>query len=236
MRLHLKQNELLKNVINEYNRIYQGKKISWKNMDEDDLWYELCLCVLSSNVQFETAKSAFDHLKKKRLLERNHLFFNKEASRIISKELSRPIFLPRRKDGTLRKYRFFVTKSNQITKAFRIIYEEECSIKSILTRFASEYDARDFLANRISGLGLKQSSLFLRNIGYASHLAIIDTHVINFMVEVELFRSRLVPPISARQYRNAERKLQAFAKKIKTDLSLLDFAIWTIMRENNRGE
>jgi len=234
--MSLNQTTLLKNVIAEYKKIEHEliKRVSWKDMTEDDLWFELCLCILSSNVPFESASSVLEHLKRKGFLSKEYLLENKEAIRILVKELSRPIYLPPRKDGNLRRYRFPYTKASQIVNAAKVIYKEEYSIKSLLSKSKSAYKARDFLTKRVSGIGLKQSSLFLRNIGYASSLAIIDTHVLSFLGKLELSQdSEMIRPLSKERYRNIEIKLQALARELNTELSLLDFAIWTVMRTGN---
>src|SRR5437870_3801812 len=47
--------------------LYDSQK-NWRNMSELELWEELCLCILSSNVLFETAVSAFLQLAEKGML------------------------------------------------------------------------------------------------------------------------------------------------------------------------
>ena len=230
------QTNLLKNVMTEYRKIEHQliQRTSWEDMTEDDLWFELCLCILSSNVIFESASSAYKHLKRRGFLSKEYLLENKKAIRILSKELAKPLYFPPRRDGKLRKYRFPYTKASQIVSAAKVIFKEGYSVKSLLSKSRSAYEARDLLTKRVPGIGLKQSSLFLRNIGYASSLAIIDTHILNFLGELELSQeSEYTRPLSKERYRNIERKLQALAKELNAELSLLDFAIWIVMRTDS---
>lgn len=233
----LNQTNLLKNVMTEYKKIEHQliQRASWEDMTEDDLWFELCLCILSSNVPFESASSALKHLKRREFLSKEYLLENKKATRMLSKELSKPFYFPPRKDGNLRKYRFPYTKASQIVNAAKVIYKEGYSIKSLLLKSKSAYEARDLLTRRVPGIGLKQSSLFLRNIGYASSLAIIDTHILNFLGKLELSEeSKTIRSLSKERYKNIERKLQVLARELDVELSLLDFAIWTVMRTGSR--
>ena len=235
--MHGNQMKLLENVMAEYKRLEHQSAHGdyWKAMTEDNLWHELCLCILSSNVPFESASSAFNHLKDNSFLNREYLLQNKKAIEILERELSKPIYLPLRKNGKPRKYRFPHVKASQITNAAKSIYESGQSLKSILREAKSEYDVRDALTEKVPGIGLKQSSLFLRNIGYTRSLAIIDTHILSFLSELELpLNLEAIYPLSKRQYRNLEIKLQALAERLNADLSLLDFAIWITMKANNR--
>jgi len=227
---------LLANVMAEYRKIGRNSTIGeyWKYVTEDDLWSELCLCVLSSNVPFESASSAFQHLKRKGLLTKEYLLSNSEAIRTLSKELSKPLYLPIRKNGDLRKYRFPQIRATYIVKAARTIYKSGYSLKALLQESKSEYDARDVLTKRVPGVGLKQASLFLRNIGYSRSLAIIDTHIISFLEKFERpCESRITQPHSKEEYENIEKMMQTFARKLNAELSLLDFAIWSVMKSSN---
>lgn len=230
------QKNLLRNVIDEYEKIKHQltQRVFWMDMTEGDLWSELCVCILSSNVPFESATSAFEHLRRKGLLEKEYLLGNEGATSILSKELSKPLYLPHRRDGNLRKYRFPRIKASHIVGAAQAIYIEGDSIKSLLSKSGSAYEARDFLTRRVPGIGLKQSSLFLRNIGYTRSLAIIDTHILNFLRTLELSQKmKTTRSLSKERYKKLEKMLQALAGQLDAELSILDFAIWIVMRKGN---
>ncbi len=93
------------------------KQNSWKNLLEKDLWFELCFCILSSNVSFEQAKSATVHLNNKHFLEPYWIMENLNSLDTIASELSKPICLPKKKNGMLRKYRFPNVRAKNIVVA-----------------------------------------------------------------------------------------------------------------------
>src|SRR3989339_1740596 len=66
--------------------------------------------------------------------------------------------------------------------------------------------AREFLVKNIKGFGLKESSHFLRNIGYRD-LCIIDRHVVTMMNEAGVFKKD-APPKSSREYLLMEQKVK----------------------------
>ena len=91
-------------------------------------------------------------------------------------------------------------------------------------RFAD--DRRDFLAaNRsVRGIGYKESSHFLRNIGYRGY-AILDKHVLTRLAELEVIESPK-PPSTKNRYLSIEATLKAFADSIGIDFDELDLLLW----------
>jgi len=97
-----------------------------------------------------------------------------------------------------------------------------------LLRSLSDHDARrDFLAlNRdIKGIGFKEASHFLRNIGFRGY-AILDKHILNCLSELGVIRKNR-KPLNLFRYRQIERKMQAFANKIGIDMDELDLLLWS---------
>jgi N-glycosylase/DNA lyase len=86
--------------------------------------------------------------------------------------------------------------------------------------------AREFLVKSIKGLGYKEASHFLRNIGYRD-ICIIDRHVINLMHELAVFKTR-DPPKNPRQYLKMESDIKSYAKKVGIDVDELDLLLWSI--------
>jgi N-glycosylase/DNA lyase len=195
-------------------------------MSEEDLWNELCLCILSSNVLFETAKSAFLQLQGKGLLTcelRNGL-----SRKEIVKELSRPIFMPRRRDGSFRKYRFSKRRSKDLVKAHAILYGKNEGLHLILRTFSSDSAARSYFVDNIPGIGLKQASHFLRNVKFSSRLAIVDSHVARFLQGFNKGKNDLV--ITPSNYTQFERSMLEISNQYGLNPAILDMVIWSHMR------
>ena len=96
-------------------------------------------------------------------------------------------------------------------------------IKEILSQFEYETDARNWLAKNVKGLGMKEASHFLRNIGY-KNVAIIDFHILDLLEKYSLIEKpkSLVP----RKYEEIENLLKQIAKKTNTNLGELDLYLW----------
>jgi len=230
--MYVSSNTTLTQVVHGYSRLADSfqQRRKWNEMLEDGLWEELCLCILSSNVPYELAKSAFLHLRDTKLLRPEWIIRSSNSARQIAHELSRRIYLPKKKDGSYRKYRFPNTRAQNIVNAAKTLYLKSSGLFGILKNSSSEREARDFLAKNIAGVGLKQASHFLRNVGYSSSLAIIDSHVVAFLREVEAVPQKRIKTITPEIYMRLERILQDLCESLDLNLSIFDMAIWHYMR------
>lgn len=226
------ENVILDDVINEYLKInsFYNKNRNWKYKSEEELWNELCLCILSSRVPFELAESAFLHLLKNGFLKLDWISTFSKSQEQIAEELSKPLYLPRKLDGSCRKYRFPNIRAINIVKAARTISSEEQWFLNLLLLSPSEEEAREFLVARVSGIGLKEASHFLRNIGYSSRLAIIDSHIVEFLRQVMQFPNVKSKTITRHVYLELESHLQNICDNFNLDISIFDMAIWHCMR------
>lgn len=86
--------------------------------------------------------------------------------------------------------------------------------------------AREWLVKNIKGLGYKEASHFLRNIGYRN-ICIIDRHVITIMHDAGVFMST-APPKNPRQYLEMEQAIKDYAASIKIDVDELDLLMWSM--------
>lgn len=232
-RVNLSTNATLTHVAHEYAKLAESfqQRRKWNEMSENELWEELCLCILSSNVPYELALSAFWHLRNSQLLSQEWITRCKSAVQQIASELTKRNYLPRKKDGSYRRYRFPNTRAKNIINAAKFLYEENCGLLKILEDFNyKQEEARCFLAKNVPGIGLKQASHFLRDIGYSNTLAIIDSHVIAFLVEVGAVSQGKIKVVTPRIYIRLERVLQDLCNSFGFNLSIFDMAIWRYMR------
>jgi len=87
-------------------------------------------------------------------------------------------------------------------------------------------ERRDFLAaNRsVRGIGYKEASHFLRNVGYRGY-AILDKHVLTRLAEFEVIDNPK-PPSTKNGYLAIEEKVKRFADSIDIDFDELDLLLW----------
>jgi N-glycosylase/DNA lyase len=99
-------------------------------------------------------------------------------------------------------------------------------IRDLLATMADAQERRDFFASNrgIRGLAYKESSHFLRNIGYTGY-AILDKHVIARLFEFGVTDTDK-PPSTRIRYLDTERRMMDFARSIRIDFDELDLLLW----------
>lgn len=196
--------ELIKKI--ELVRESQDKKIIDKRLKEflsfqkkgnDEWFFELCFCLLTSNWK---AKESIEI--QKRLTPDGFLKWNEgKLAQFLKKSGHR--FWPQRAERIVlaRKYR---------------------NIKDILS---NEDDKRAFLVKNIKGLGMKESSHFLRNIGFFD-FAILDRHIINSLIDNKIIEFHKV--LTPKKYLKIEKIMISIGKKLDMRQGELDLYVWYI--------
>ena len=93
-------------------------------------------------------------------------------------------------------------------------------IKTLGFRKADE--TCEWLVKHVKGLGYKEASHFLRNIGYSSELAILDRHVLKNLKKHGVI-SRIAP-LTPKRYRATNEKV---AKQVGISMGELDLLFWS---------
>lgn len=105
--------------------------------------------------------------------------------------------------------------------------EHKFKIKDLLESFNGPLERRDFFAKNkdIKGIGYKESSHFLRNIGFSGY-AILDKHILNTLYELKVIKSPK-PPTTRDKYLYTEKKLVEFSDRIELQMDELDLLLWS---------
>lgn len=102
------------------------------------------------------------------------------------------------------------------------------ALRKKLRSYSDPFERRDWLAQdrQVKGLGYKEASHFLRNIGVKGH-AILDKHVMRCLTEVGVTESAK-PPATRSKYLEVEQQFLAFAKQIRINCDELDLVLWSM--------
>lgn len=163
------------------------------------LFSELCFCLLTPQSNARHCDRAMRELKKTGLL------FKGDAPRICK---------------ILKGHTRFHNKKAEYIVGARASFD-----KSILDT-GDALKIRDLLVKDIKGLGYKEASHFLRNIGLGQDIAILDRHILKNLKmhgAIEKIPSSLTP----RLYLKIEEKAAVFAKHINIPLEELDLLFWS---------
>jgi N-glycosylase/DNA lyase len=96
----------------------------------------------------------------------------------------------------------------------------------LLSSFETAEQRRDFFAANpgVRGLGYKEASHFLRNVGFRGY-AILDKHILGRLAEFGVIESPK-PPSTKKRYLDLEQKLKHFSERIDIDFDELDLLLW----------
>ena len=179
-------------------------KSTGKNMDKSELFYELGFCLFTPQSKATMCWNSICSIKKN--MKKNHR----------SKEI-----LP-----LLNGVRFKYKKAGYFEEAQKKWHGfKETPFYDDLFSFTDSREMREHLVKNIKGLGYKEASHFLRNIGKGDELAILDRHILKNLRLLGIIES--VPKsITKNSYLDIEKRMASFAKKISIPLSHLDFVMW----------
>lgn len=189
-------------------RLNQFKAI-WRKGSDAQLWEELVFCIFTAGASARMGFRAVEAV-------RPFLLDGKQEDMAAALKDAGAHRFPNERPA------YIVVTRNYLS--------EHCgmALREKLRSFNDPIERRDWLAQekRIKGLGYKESSHFLRNIGLSGH-AILDKHVINCLREVGVVETSK-PPASRGRYLEVEEKLRRFAHEIRIDFDELDLVLWSM--------
>ncbi len=160
------------------------------------IFSELCFCILTANY------SALGGIKIQRELGNKFLTLGE-------KELSEEL----KKLG----HRFPNKRAEFIVEARKKLPLVEEALK------LPELKLREWLVKNIKGIGYKEASHFMRNIGY-KNVAIIDFHIIDLLVREGIIKKPKT--LTKKKYLKVESELKKIADKTGLNLAELDLYLW----------
>lgn len=185
-------------------RLKEFKEI-WQQDDEKAIFKELIFCLLTPQSKAEVCWRAVESLDNKGLLLDGSIYKIKNE---------------------LKGVRFNNNKARYIRRAQEMfVIDSEVRIKEFLEGQEDAKKLREWLVKNIKGMGYKEASHFLRNIGLGDNLAILDRHILKNLKLLELI-DEIPKALSRRNYLEIEKKMQEFSKRISIPLSHLDFILW----------
>ena len=128
--------------------------------------------------------------------------------------------------GKLHRVRFHNKKARYLVGARTLFLNKgRLSIRSALKNLSDVHECRERLVRDIKGLGYKEASHFLRNIGLGDRVAILDRHILKNLVHFDVIQE--IPASMSRSgYMQIEQKMAEFAREIHIPLAHLDLLLW----------
>lgn len=123
-----------------------------------------------------------------------------------------------------KKVRFYNKRSEYLHYNREYIKKKHETLPNLIKKFQNPNDLRLYIKKNLKGFGMKESSHFLRNIGYKG-FTIIDKHVLSVIQEIGLRHN--TPPKNEQEYLEIETTIIQFAQKNNLQIDILDLAFWS---------
>lgn len=181
----------------------------WRHASDARLWEELVYCIFTAGASARMGLRAVEAIRP--------LLIDGEAE-----QMTRALV-------AAGAHRFPVARPGYIVVTRNYLRMDcDLSLRGKLKSFANPIERRDWLAQekQIKGLGYKESSHYLRNIGLSGY-AILDKHVMSCLSDLKVVDTAK-PPATRSRYLETEAKLRLFARQIGIDFDELDLVLWSM--------
>ena len=179
----------------------------WRGADDERLWEEMVFCFFTGGCSAKMGLRSIAAVKPL-LMNGNH------------EDLM---------NALVGAHRYPRARSGYIV-ASREFLNEHCGmrLRRKLESFADDLERRDWLVKekRIKGLGYKEASHFLRNIGLKGY-AILDKHILRSLAELKLLDDPK-PPNTRSRYLTIDNKMKELSVLTKIDFDELDLVLWSM--------
>jgi N-glycosylase/DNA lyase len=202
-------------LIKEFQKEYSHKNIDIKNRlddfkkvwtrDDKRIFSELCFCICTPQSKAISCDRSIKTLIKNKALFKGSL-----------DDIRQGLYNVRFPNN---KSKYILEAREMFSDRGKIKVKEKINIRDIK-------GTRNWFVKNVKGLGYKEASHFLRNIGFGQELAILDVHILRKMTQLKLIKE---PPktITPKKYLELETKLHNFAKKINIPMDELDLLFWS---------
>lgn len=196
-----------KHLINE--RLKHFKQVyNWPNKK---LFCELVFCILTPQSRARSCDLAVQALSSNSLLTNGH--WRKIAKILKTKGV-----------------RFYNNKAHYIVEARDKFFNGSNGLRAQLeswrSQSISQIEFRNLVSKNIKGLGLKEASHFLRNIGHGEEVAILDRHILKNLVKYRVIKE-IPKSLTEKRYHKIEQKMFNFANKLGIHAAALDLLLWS---------
>ena len=188
------KNSSVKNKVDKRLKEFEN----FKNKNTKEWFSELCFCILTANSKADTALKIQEELTSKGFCE----YSLGDIRKTIRKN----------------KHRFHNNKAKYILAA-----REHINIKNKIKELG-EIEAREWLVKNVKGLGYKEASHFLRNVGYKD-ISILDRHILNLMKEYDFIKEK-PKALNKKNYLEIEKIFKKITDTLKMSCAELDLYMW----------
>jgi len=175
-----------------------------KIRNKEDVFYELCFCLLTPQSNAKKCDDAISILKRKNLYNSN-------------------MGLNEIKNILRTRTRFHNNKAKYV-KNLREVFEKMWDEFDFVNKSSNSVEIREWIVKNVKGIGLKEASHFLRNVGFRN-LAILDRHILRNLGRLGAINEDF-KGLTKNKYFIIEKNFINLSKKIGIEMDNLDLYFW----------
>ena len=177
----------------------------WDGKDEESAFRELIFCLLTPQSKALTCWGAVEDLTcDDGLLSSNY-------NEVL---------------GAVSNVRFKYKKAHYIIGARELVRKDDgTNVLGMLSKLDGPIEAREWLVRNVKGLGYKEASHFLRNIGFGEDLAILDRHILKNLKAAGVI-DEVPAHLNRTNYLRIEGLMRAYAAHTGIPMPHLDLLLW----------
>jgi len=177
----------------------------YKKGSEEDIFEELTFCLMTPQSKAKSCWATANDLRCKGLMLEGDCD-------CLSKQMNRVRFRNHKASYIIEARRTFTTN-------------KKVHLKAKIDEFTDPIELRQWLVDTVKGLGFKEASHFLRNIGFGSELAILDRHILKNLKRFGAI-SEIPRNLSKKKYLEIEKRMRKFSRDIGIPMDHLDLVFW----------
>lgn len=211
------------------------KGLDWLSLPEEELFYEMAVCIYGSQMLYEHALALADYAKEHGMFSEAALISGHDQYRgKLSSLFSRAIAINEGGKTYKIRPRFKNRLPKLLSDTVQNIYGKGSTIKSMLRTATNASEARELLVTKVIGFGPKQASLYLRRVGYSADLAVLDTHILDYLRMAGDIEIKPTALSRLKIYETVESEFKRISKDFGYGVGCVDLAMWITMRVAKR--
>lgn len=197
LKLNTKLSKELDMKIEEYRKAF--------HYDNKKFFKEVAFCILTPQSKALNAWNIIEEISK------NGLLYESSPEQLLD---------------YLNTIRFKNTKAKRLVLLRNLMtFEGVLNPKKVIFFTDDVLEIRKWIVENVNGMGLKEASHLLRNLGFGENIAILDRHILRVLKDLNII-SEIPKTLSYKKYLEIEEKMRKYSNFVSIPMDRLDLILW----------
>lgn len=208
MKINKELNEMILLINRQIDKELKEKLKSYKkafNYDNKNFFCEVAFCILTPQSKALNAWEIIEEIRD------NDKLFTADAEDLVE---------------YLNKVRFKNTKAKRLVRLRdQMTINGKLNPKEVLMSKGNVFEIREWIVENVDGMGLKEASHVLRNLGMGQDIAILDRHILRTLYDLGVI-DEIPKTLTRKKYYEIEDKMREYSKYTGIGLDRMDLVLW----------